>query len=199
MKLGFFTLPAAVAGIFCMMPLGAQAQNLVANGGFETGDFTAWNTAISGPFTYVDEGTVLIPHGGAYYALFGDPAPDNINQVILATPGGYFYDINYWVNDMYGDSDITVNWGAATLSSLGGSFSSSPANNGWVDFNFLVPAPSAPTDLSFTISSQTLVGLDDVSITAVPDSSTAAGDLAGLVLAGAAIFLAPKLVPGHVK
>lgn len=173
MKISPLTLHLATAGVFCLMTLSSGA-NLTSNGSFETGDFTGWNPLISGPFTVVDGGpsgpNLLLPQDGNYYALFGDATTDTISQMLTTSPGTT-YDLNFWVNDKYGNSSLLVQWNGATVLQLGGAYSSAIAgqvDNGWVDFNFPVVASSSATVLSFSGASQTGLGLDNVS---VPDQS----------------------------
>src|SRR5208283_945568 len=148
--------------------LGVQAQNLVQNPGFE--DLTAfnnWNTANHSGFLTVDDGTssLFVPNNGNYYALFGGSG-DAIDQSLPTTAGGY-YEVSFWVNDKFGQSDFVANWGQSQLLHLPFSYNSGGANNGWVNFQFVVPGSSA-VDLSFVNATGT-VGLDDVSVSAVPE------------------------------
>lgn len=72
------------------------AGNLVQNCGFESGDFSSWNTgpASSGSDFFVGSSG----HTGTYDALFGATAglPDVINQVVATTPG-HLYDLSFYL------------------------------------------------------------------------------------------------------
>jgi len=176
-----------VAALFACCAQSIHAQGILPNGSFEDngGSFEYWNVTPANPDSIppspaIDDGSsgLFTPYDGAYYALFTapSPVPDTIDQVLPTTPGAS-YEINYWVNDMYGSSDITVNWGRSTLSHLGYSFNSGSANGGWVDFDFVVPASSASTDISFASYTDTAFGLVDISVTnvtAVPEPGTLA-------------------------
>jgi len=77
--LGFFVLTLFIFSSFLLINQNAQAQELVENGGFETGDFTGW--------------TVIDEPGGVptytWYVYSGTTAPESGNAV-LAPPGGDF-------------------------------------------------------------------------------------------------------------
>lgn len=180
-----------------LVSLGTAHATLVVNGGFETGDFTGWS--LDNPdntLTYADNGSSLLfqPHSGNYYALFTDTVTDpTLSQTISATPGASLYDIDFWVNDQYGNSDLVVDWGGTQLLHLDTSYSSAnggPAGDGWEEFNFLVDAPASDTDLSFAVgtTSNLGLGLDDISVTAVPEPGTWAAGAGLLVLLGCGAF-----------
>jgi len=181
MKLSSLVLPSATAGLFCLMALSSPA-NLVSNGSFETGDFTGWNIAIS-PLTFVDGGpsgsVVFAPHDGNYYALFGNTSVDAIDQQIATTPGAS-YDVNFWMNDQYGGSDLVVKWGGATLWHYS-STSPNPSPNGWVDVDLTAVASAASMDLSFFVSTQTAFGLDAVSVPDPTGLGCFLGSVGGLI------------------
>ena len=66
-----------------LAPLGAHAGELISNGGFETGDFTAWSVYEAGSLgaVSVESGFVAPnslkptagPESGTYYALMDEP------------------------------------------------------------------------------------------------------------------------------
>ena len=184
-ELSHYLKTVAAAALLVGVNQSIQAQSILQNGGFETGDFTGWNTVNKSEFLSVDDGSssLFIPYDGSYYALFGGSG-DSIDQAVVTTPGAA-YDISYSLNASYATSDILVSWDGAPLSSLT-SYNSGQVNNGWVNFDFQVTASSALTDLAFTYNNGPAMGIDDVSITSVPEPSTLAlaglGSLALLVL-----------------
>lgn len=82
---------AAFAAIVAIAP--AQAQNLVTNGSFETGDFTGWTQVDDTSFTGVD-GVVegVGPPEGEFQAFFGplDPGGGGILQDLKTVAGGRY-------------------------------------------------------------------------------------------------------------
>jgi len=156
------------------MTLGTCAQNLVLNGSFESngGSFANWNVANNSGFLAIDSGTILSApaQNGSYAALFGGSVPDTISQSVPTT-SGLTYDVSFWVNDRFGSSALSVSWGSSQLLNLANSYTSETSgqfDNGWVDFNFLVPASSSSENLKFAGSSGTALGVDNVSVT-VPE------------------------------
>ena len=101
-------LGAAVA--FCLISgLGTQlrAQNIVTNGGFETGDFSGWTnnscaTCATDPVWLMDTGD---PQTGSYDALNGcvgaaclDPVNGSYISQSLPTGIGDTYNLSFWVD-----------------------------------------------------------------------------------------------------
>ena len=154
--------------------LQANTDNLVVNGSFDDG-LNGWTANAPDPFPF----NVLAdnPSGpiGAYvrgadgdnYALFDDWNTASLDQTLSTTPGTS-YDLDFWVNDQYGSSDLVVNWGSTQLLHLPYAYKNSQVNAGWTEFDFTVPAGSAATDLSFAASTDNYIGLDNVSVTALP-------------------------------
>jgi hypothetical protein len=84
----------AVALFALASPL--QAQNLVNNPGFETGDFTGWTQSGNTGFTGV---STTNPHSGTYAAFFGPIGSSGfLFQQIIPTTPGTLYDINFWLS-----------------------------------------------------------------------------------------------------
>jgi hypothetical protein len=91
---------AALVIVFCVAGR-LSAQNLVANPGFETGDFPpAWTVTTAGnpPFTSVQALNAFGgPHSGSFYCDSERVGSfDSILQSIATTPGA-FYDLNFWL------------------------------------------------------------------------------------------------------
>lgn len=137
-----------LAGLLAATTQTIQAQSIVTNGGFETGDFTGWNTtpAANGSSFGVDNnGSLLTPYDGSSYAYFAAYAnqPDSIDQVLATTPG-YTYDVNFWVNDSAGGGNFAATWGGTPLTAFDASATlPGTFNNGWTDFDFSATASSA--------------------------------------------------------
>jgi hypothetical protein len=184
---GMFAMAAGVL-VYTAQPL--HADNIVINGSFENG-MTGWNANAPDPYPFnvlVDSpsgpiGAYVRGADGDYYALFDDWNTASLDQTLSTTPGTS-YEVNFWINDQYGNSDLVVNWGSTQLLHVPSTYSNSQANAGWIDFDFVVPAGSTSTDLYFAASSDNYLGLDDVSVTCVPEPVT----LSLLTLGGLALL-----------
>ena len=184
MKNNSSNLSLAAAGLACMITLGAQA-NLVSNGGFEDGggSFVNWNTVNNSGFLTVDDGssTLFVPYNGNDYALFAGSG-DSIDQAIATTVGGH-YDLSFWLNDKYGNSDVVVSWNNTTVTELPTSFNSGGANNGWVQFDFKVAGNGSTGDIKIVNNSGT-VGVDDVNISVAPEPGNWVACVGGALAVG---------------
>ncbi|MGA2175238.1 MAG: hypothetical protein ABSH38_09680 [Verrucomicrobiota bacterium] len=169
-------LSLALTSVFAAVA--SQAQNLVQNPGFETGNTTDWTLtpAASGsgfqilteiPAQYGGQ----FPHSGNYLAGFGanEGLNDTLSQTV-PTVNGVTYDFNFWVNSVEGKngSYLDVSWGNSTVLQI------DPAigDFGWTDYNFVETA-TGPTTIAFAgRNAPSYIALDDVSVTAatVPDA-----------------------------
>jgi hypothetical protein len=149
----------AVVSVFA--PSGARAD-LVANGGFETGDFTGWTLAGNTGFTGVD---ACCAHTGNFGAFFGAFGSDTLLSQNLATTAGGNYNLTFWLqSDGNQPNDWSVSFDGTTLMSA----TNAPAFP-YTQFTFSVTAASALTSLQFTFRNDFgFFLLDDVGVGAVP-------------------------------
>lgn len=178
-------LGAAIAAIFAVGAANAGAgPNLVANGGFETGDFTGWTTFGSANDLLHNIGVDdHMPQSGTYGAWFGPEKPAGISQA-LATAAGQSYLVSFWTAseaDILGNTipnSAQFGWGNTTPWSV------TNANvSGYVQHSFNLTASSASTQLTFTFTNiPGFWDLDNVSVTAVPEPSSWAMALAGIAV-----------------
>ena len=169
----------AVRGL--LFTLQVSGQDLVQNGGFETGDFTSWtlvgNTIVNnrhGPTIYnAVENTSSYPltvHSGNYGAFMGDNQLATLSQT-LATVPGQTYLLSLWLDNPTtgGTQEFEVNWNTNspavnTLSSL-----ISPPVLTWTNLLFLVTATGPSTVLQFAAENDNnYFGLDDISVIPMP-------------------------------
>jgi len=78
----------------------ARAAELVANGGFETGDYTGWSTQDAGFTSFFPVNSGVGANGSAFYAVFGatGSVDDQIFQ-ILPTIAGEQYEVSFYVRN----------------------------------------------------------------------------------------------------
>lgn len=130
--------------------LAAHAQ-LVANGSFESGDFTGWTVSGDTGFVGVcDVSTCpgnFAPEDGNYAAYFG-PVGDTatISQTIATTPGDTYALSFYLANPVGG----TPNYFSVTFGNSSFSFTNFGVAFGWQQFVMTTVATSDETNLSFT-------------------------------------------------
>lgn len=183
-------MAARILGLAALLGSSAlRADNLVGNGGFETGNFTGWSRN-AGPQLGVTSGAPDAPNSGLFYAFFGSDNPadlDAISQTVTTTPG-QTYLLSFWVaNDAAapGVSDFQVSWDGGLVTDISGA-----SAFGYTDFVFDVSGTGSDT-LAFTgFQENGFFDLDDVSVDVTPEPSS-------LYLLGTALVLLCGLLIGR--
>jgi hypothetical protein len=155
-------------------------QSLVQNGGFETGDFSAWtligNAVVSTPFGRTIYNAVetstdypFVVHSGTYGAFLGDNQLATLSQT-LPTISGENYLLSFWLDNPTNSTiqQFTVNWiGDGTTNAL---FSIvNPPVLAWTNLQFIVKASDLDTILQFAAENDpAYFGLDDINLTHIP-------------------------------
>jgi hypothetical protein len=156
-------------------------QNIVQNGGFETGDFTDWTLTTNGLGTFVDSSggiTELPPHSGNYFAALGQPsAVGQISQTLPTIPR-QSYLLSLWFNStnvsQLSQSGVTVNTPNQFIVSWNGTqlfnqVNIPPITTGWTNMQFIVAATGTNTVLQFGERVDPwYLGLDDVNVWPIP-------------------------------
>ena len=111
---------ACLSGVVLSLALGLATvparANLVANGGFETGDFTGWTLTGTGGGVAIDN---TAAHSGSYdaaFALASGGTTSTLSQSI-ATTAGQSYSLSFWLLDQAspsGNDTMNVTFGGFT-------------------------------------------------------------------------------------
>ena len=173
--------------------------NLVANPGFETGDFTGWT--LTGTSDAVGDTVVAsagfnswLPNSGTFFAALGALGSDSTLSQTIATTAGQSYTFSWFLgSDGSTPSDFSAFWNGSTILSL----VDAPATPGYTRgtstasyafYSFTEVATSASTVIQFNSrNDQNFWALDDISVSvpAVPEpSSLVLSAIAALTLAG---------------
>lgn len=177
----------------------AAAQNLVLNGGFETGTFSSWtqtgNTGFSGVTNNAGDPSAPSPQG-TYHAYFGPLSTGGIFQN-FATTIGMIYRVSYFLNSGASRTNTRTfqaqvgNPGAlTTLESL-----TNPALfTGYVQRTFTFTATTAISQIHFTFENDPdYWRLDNVFVTrAVPEIDPSSSRLPLLLLLGGLLLVSER-------
>ena len=155
--MGLVTLPALL-----LSSSTAHAQNLVANPGFETGDFTSWTVIPAAVSSQVAVDSFIV-HTGDFSASFGADGfqDDTITQVIPTAPNRTYL-LSFWLlNDAVGQDHFAASVNGTPVFDIGPTSSSF----GFTEETFTFIASNAPTLLSFSSFDRVRAfHLDDVSV-----------------------------------
>jgi hypothetical protein len=149
-------------------PSAVRADQLLVNGGFETGDFTGWTQGGNTGSTSVWQG-VGVAHGGFYVAALGPVgSPGTLSQTVSTTPGGTLYLNFYLASDGQTPNSFGVSLGT-TLSLQLNNLAQQP----YKLYSFQSTATDVSSTLTFTFQNDPgYLLLDDVSLTTSPGDPT---------------------------
>jgi hypothetical protein len=154
-----FGLFAALALIISLRPAG-MAQS--ANGGFETGDFTAWGSDQEGAAVTSD---LRYVHSGIYGVQLGTVGSlGHLTQTLSTIPGSNYL-ISLWLNNSNGASpnEFKVIWNQALLYRA----TNMPAL-AWTNIQLTVTASTSNDTLQLAFQQDPqYLGLDDVSVASI--------------------------------
>ena len=169
-------------------------QNLVVNGGFETGDFSGWTLNASA--THVGKIKALI-HAGKYSAELGQTNRLGQLSQTLATAAGQTYQLSLWLRNPKNKTGATPNefqvqWEGTTLYDQ----TNLPFGK-WINLKFSVTATTAGSMLKFGFRNDPYyLGLDDVSVK--PAATVVAPHFLAVVPSPAAFHFNFAVTPGSV-
>ncbi len=171
---------------------GGIAGNLVANCGFETGDFTGWTVVDATNNTFVASNFDTGPNSGTYFAALGAVGADGTVSQALTTVAGQSYTFSFFLASDGGlPNDFTAQWDGTSLLSL----TSTPAGP-YVPYTFTVTGTGSDTINFLERNDPSWWGLDDISVAAAtPEPSSLIGSflLLGLLAACGAIYKRRKV------
>jgi hypothetical protein len=136
----------------------AHGQELVTNGGFETGSFTGWTEFGDITFNGVDG---FNPHSGGFMGYFGPLTSGGIQQTLTATVGSNVH-ISFWYTSESGDTpnSITVTLGSVSVANI-----SNVSSTAYQQFTGDFVVAEANPVLTFAFNDEPdYLDLDDVSV-----------------------------------
>jgi hypothetical protein len=170
-----------LASQFVQTVTGVVVVGIVQNGGFETGDFSAWTlvgdpnsssliyNAVVGTNTLSGGSGPSFIHSGSYGAFLGDLNLAFLSQAIQTVPG-QSYLLSFWLdNPMNGTGQqFLVNWNTNSASTNEIYLVNSPGVLAWKQLTFIVKATDTNATLQFGSQNPSDgFGLDDVSMLAI--------------------------------
>jgi len=162
MKVKTLLVIVAVTLLLCA-PM-AFGQNLLTNGGFESGSFSGWTTGGNFEATEVVSGAFYEYSGaqeGNFYAVLGPVGSDGTLSQSFATTAGNQYTFSFYLASV-GDnpSDFSASWDGTVV------FSATNPNTGanWSLFSFTETGTGSDT-ISFSFRDDpAYIGLDNVQV-----------------------------------
>lgn len=157
----------AFSTLFVLASTPAMAQNLVVNGGFETGDFSGWTLLSPSALTSVGFDD---PHSGIFSAGFGSvTSTDQLSQT-LSTVAGQKYNVSFWADNGTPDAqsnNLRVIFGGQQI------FGQPVSNTNYQLFSFqgIMATGNSTLFQVFGLNSADRTHVDDISVTAAGTST----------------------------
>ena len=177
-----------LAGVALAFATPAAAQELVTNGGFETGNFNGFTQTGNTGYTTVTPAPLFVA-SGAYGATFGPVGSTGGITQTLSTNAGQSYLISFDLQNLFGGTPnfYQVLFGGVSLFTATNS-----AAFGYTNFSTTATALGVSTDLAFNFRHDpSRFALDNVSVTAVngavPEPATWAMMLMGFGAMGVSL------------
>jgi hypothetical protein len=157
--------------VFVLLALaasGARADQLLVNGGFETGDFTGWTQGGNTAATFVSSDPTTVNSG--YYAAALGPvgSPGTLSQTFATTPGSTLY-LNFFLSS---DGGLPNSFSATLANNTLLNLTSIPQQP-YTQYSFQTTATDTSSTLTFSFQNDPgYLMLDDVSVTTSPTDPT---------------------------
>ena len=188
MKVRTLLVVVAVTLLLCA-PM-AFGQNLLTNGGFESGSFSGWTTGGNFEDTEVVSGAFYEYTGaqeGSFYAVLGPVGSDGTLSQSFATTAGTQYTFSFWIASVGDDpSDFSASWDGTVV------YSATDPDTGanWSQLTFTETGTGHDT-ISFSFRDDpAYIGLDNVSVTAQSGQGTVPEPSSFLLMGSGALALA---------
>jgi hypothetical protein len=184
------TLLAIVAVTVLLCAPAAFSQNLLTNGGFETGDFTGWTTGGNFEDTEVVSGAFYDYTGaqeGSFYAVLGPVSSDGTLSQSFNTTAGTQYTFSFWIASV-GDnpSDFSAYWDGTQIYSV----TNPDTGANWSQLSFTETGTGHDTIQFNFRDDPAYIGLDNVSVTAQSGQGTVPEPSSFLLMGSGALALA---------
>src|SRR5450432_1894829 len=143
-----FSLFACAVLLLLCAGSAARAQEVVVNGGFETGTFSSWTATDSSGFTNVGSDP-LFAHSGTFHANLGaSPNVGTLTQTLATTPG-QTYTLSFWLANDGAAGGGEVNQFDALWNGTPVLTQTNVAVSLYTHYTFSLLAPTASTTLEF--------------------------------------------------
>lgn len=151
----------SLAVVACLVS--TASANLVANPGFETGNFSGWTQSGNTGETFVE---ITAAHTGSYGAFIGPNGSNGFIGQDLVTLAGATYDLSFWLHnpDRAPPSHFEASWNGSVIST---SVLDNQPNFPYTQFTFTgLLATGLSTSLQFGFRHDSgFWAFDDVSVT----------------------------------
>jgi hypothetical protein len=184
------TLLAIVAVTILLCAPMAFGQNLLTNGGFESGSFSGWTTGGNFEDTEVVSGAFYDYTGaqeGNFYAVLGPVGTDGTLSQSFATTAGTQYTFSFWIASV-GDSpsDFSAYWDGTQV------YSATNPDTGanWSQLSFTETGTGHDTIQFNFRDDPEYIGLDNVSVVGQSGQGTVPEPSSFLLMGSGALALA---------
>ena len=187
-------LAALIPLLICTAPGAHAAANLLANGSFETGDFSGWTVGGVGISDVIPGGIIpgydTAEDGSLFlYTVFEQPGQSQTFSQTFADTPGQVYNVTFWLFDGAFESTDTFSAsldGTTALSIAPGAFD-------WTRHGFTFTGTGSDT-VEFALGSFDIGwAFDNASVTAAPEPAAWAMMLVGFAGLGATLRSRRKL------